>query len=914
MISALEKDKQLTTRTELLSFRRTKLYRPPVADDYVCREDLQARLGRVNKQQIIVVSAPAGYGKTTMISHWIDQSAAPCAWLSLDTHDNDFRLFLHYLAAAFSEWCPPAARSLEKIIESQELPPPSQVADACVSEIDRVEDPLVLVLDDYHSIRETEIHEFVSALLNHMPACLRVAIVSRRRPPLSLSRLRSQNLVIDIGLQDLQFNDQDTRALVSSTSNTAIDDQTLSKLHGVTEGWPVGLRMVLLALPEKQDMQVFLERCEGTLWQIQEYLVEEVINQLPNEIADSIYRTSILDRFSADLCGAMIDSIEDAGVSGKQFVELVRSRGLFCIPLDEKGEWFRYHHLFQELLLTQARLRYSEAEIQDLHLRAAKWFDRYGDVEESIRHSLKADDLEFAADIVAHHGRRLNDRHESHRLDRLLEMLPAKQIEGNVSLTLLRGWNSNRLGRITQMIDATQLAEKLFHQIGTSENGGDIQLGEICAIRSMIECFIGDNETALTSARKALEILPANFVFERTEAVMLEAISLQMLGDNAAARNTLYQAIERSGSETARIRSRVMIGMCYVNWMNGDLNDLQYHSKSLLELGQSTNLSYSIVHACWFNGATQYQLNDLDAATNIVQIVTAKRWWPHQRSYSNCIQIMSLIHAARGEHSLALELSETLVQESLERSSTYFLPDAQALQAELAYARGDYATATRWAFDYEMGPPTVGFGFCEPALIAARILLNVESEDEQEKADSILREYEAFYESNHHERFLIETLALRAMHCEISGDENGAEQLLAKAVILAQPNGFVRLFIDLGPNIVALLNRLDLTEQQLEYVGTILAGFQGDKDEQQSGQSAVASPHESTGHLESLSRRENDVLELLAKRLTNKEIGEQLFIAPETVKRHAHNIFEKLNVGSRRAARAKAIGLGLVSE
>jgi len=903
----------LTTRTELSSFSRTKLYRPPAADDYVCREYLEARLGGVETQPIIVVSAPAGYGKTTMISHWIDQSAAPCAWLSLDTHDNDLRLFLHYLAAAFSEWCPPAARSLKKIIESQELPAPSRAAEACVSEIDQVEDSLVLVLDDYHSIREIEIHEFVSALLNHMPACLRVAIVSRRRPPLSLSRLRSQNLVIDIGLQDLQFNDQDTRALVSSTTSTTIDDQTLSKLHAVTEGWPVGLRMVLLALSGKQDMQAFLDRFEGSLWQIQEYLVEEVVRQLPDEIADCIYRTSVLDRFSADLCDATI-SAEGVDVpSGQDIVNFIRDKNLFCIPLDEKQEWYRYHHLFQELLITKCKSLHTRKEIQDLHLRAAKWFDRYGDVEESIRHSLKADDLELATDIVAHHGRRLNDGHESHRLDRLLEMLPAKQIEGNVSLTLLRGWNSNRLGRITQMKDATQLAEKLFHQIGTGENGGDIQLGEICAIRSMIEGFFGDNETALTSARKALEILPANFVFERTEAVMLEAMSLQMLGDNAAARNTLYQAIERSGSETARIRSRVMIAMCYVNWMNGDLNDLQYHSKSLLELGQSTNLSYSIVHACWFNGAAQYQLNDLNAATNIVQIVTAKRWWPHQRSYSNCIQIMSLIYAARGEHSLAFELSEALVQESLERSSTYFLPDAQALQAELAYARGDYATATRWAFDYEMGPPTAGFGFCEPALIAARILLNVESEDEQKKADSILREYEAFYESSHNERFLIETLALRAMHCAISGDENGAEQLLAKAVILAQPNGFVRLFIDLGPNIVALLNRLDLTEQQLEYVGTILAGFQGVDVQQRDGNAMDDSNRRMADLPQALSKREREVLELLAKRLTNKEIGERLFIAPETVKRHAHNIFEKLNVGSRGEARAKATGLGLVS-
>ncbi len=683
----------MTTRTNFSPFSRTKLYRPPPANDYVYREQLEGRLASAEAQPIIIVSAPAGYGKTTMISHWIDQATIPCAWLSLDTHDNDLRLFLHYLAAAFSEWCPSAARVLEKMIESPDLPAPSHAADACALEIEQVEDALVLVLDDYHSIRETEIHEFVSALLNHMPPCMRVAIVSRRTPPLSLSRMRSRNLVIDIRMQDLEFNDQDTRALVRSTTNATIDEKTLSKLHAITEGWPVGLRMILLALSGKQDVQAFLERFEGTLWQIQEYLAEEVINQLPDEIAACIYRTSILDRFSADLCDAVIFA-EGADVpSGQEVLNFIRDKNLFCVPLDENREWYRYHHLFQELLFIKCKSLCTQEEIQDLHRAAAKWFDDAGDIEEAVRHSLVADDIEIATDIVARHGRVLNDRHEAHRLDRLLAMLPAEQIEGNVDLILLRGWNSNRLGRITQMIDAIQLAEKQFHEIGAGENDGNTQLGQICAIRGMIEGFFGDSKTGLTSARKALELLPANFVFERTEALLVEAITLQMLGDNAAARDTLYQEIERSGTESARIRSRILIAMCYVNWMNGDLHDLQYHSKSLLKLGQSTDLAYTIVHACWFSGAALYQLNDLDAASNVVRKVTAEKWWPHQRSYSNCIQIMSLIHAARGEHSLALELSDTLARDSLESSSTYYISDAHALQAELAYARGDYATA-----------------------------------------------------------------------------------------------------------------------------------------------------------------------------------------------------------------------------
>ena len=395
---------------------------------------------------------------------------------------------------------------------------------------------------------------------------------------------------------------------------------------------------------------------------------------------------------------------------------------------------------------------------------------------------------------------------------------------------------------------------------------------------------------------------------------MLESMSLQILGDAATGRQKLYQLFEQSSVESARIRSRILIGLGYVNWMNGDLHEMQQDAKQLLKLGQSARYSYSIVHACWFMGAALYQLNDLDAAADVVQIITASKWWSHQRSYSNCIQIMSFIHAARGEHLQALELSEKLIDESMESSSTYFLSEARALQAELAHLHGDDSAATRWALEFEPGPPVIGWGFTVPALMAAKILRSSGAKDAQQKAVSILGEHESFYESTNNTRFLIETLTLRATLYASLGDEDTADQLLGRAVVLAQPGGFVRVFVDLGPGIVPLLNRLELNEQQLEYVGTILAGFQLDGDKQQSNKAAGASLQEPAGLSESLSKRETEVLQLLARRLTNKEIGERLFIAPETVKRHAHNIFEKLNVSSRAAARAKAIGLGLVSD
>jgi LuxR family maltose regulon positive regulatory protein len=275
---------------------------------------------------------------------------------------------------------------------------------------------------------------------------------------------------------------------------------------------------------------------------------------------------------------------------------------------------------------------------------------------------------------------------------------------------------------------------------------------------------------------------------------------------------------------------------------------------------------------------------------------------------------MSMIHSARGGYVAGLAVIEDLIAQSLESRATSQIPNIHALRAQLALASGDTATATDWAQEFELGTITAGYEILVPALLAARILLNSEQPEAQAKVEAILQEHQSFYESTNNKRFLIETLALRAMQCAATGDDKSAEPLLRRAVTMAKPGGFVRVFVDLGPDIIPLLNRLQLDEQQLKYVGTILAGFQGEVEEKQSDKPVGARIQDTAGLSEALSKREKEVLDLLALRLTNKEIGARLFIAPETVKRHAHNIFEKLNVSSRQAARAKAIGLGLVSE
>ena len=271
---------------------------------------------------------------------------------------------------------------------------------------------------------------------------------------------------------------------------------------------------------------------------------------------------------------------------------------------------------------------------------------------------------------------------------------------------------------------------------------------------------------------------------------------------------------------------------------------------------------------------------------------------------------MSWIHAAQNQHSQAQALADSLLTQSLESSTTYYLPDVQSLQAEIALARGEHSTALNWALEFQPGQPTAAWGICVPELIAARILLSSETDAAQQKAVSILDELEPFYASIHNTRFLIEALTLRALQLERSGEKDRATERLSKAVHLAHQGELIRVFVDIGTTIGPLLNRLESNDDELSFIGRVLAAIGNGSDEIAPRNTVV----NAGGMPGSLSKREGDVLELLVEHLTNKEIGERLFISAATVKRHLHNVYEKLNVSGRREAIAKAAGLGLVSK
>ena len=898
-------------KVEKISHGRQKLFRPSVVGDYVVRGQFEQKLCNQNSQPILVVTAPAGYGKSSLVSHWIDRSNLSHTWVSTDNKDNDFLILLDNLSFGIRERCAVAAEHLEHLCSSQALPPPELVASVLSADLAEFAEPYAIVLDDYHNIDNRDVHDFVNELLQKRPPNLQLALISRTAPPLSLSRLRSQGLVADVRLGDLRLDREAEGALVKSITSVAVKPEHLDRLHALTEGWPVGLRLLLLASQGKSDLSEYLNAIEGNVWQIQDYLAEECLRELPQEIAGLVLRTSILRRFCTELCDALFETQPGQGSSGNDVVDLMLSMNLFCISLDNNQSWFRHHHLFQKLLLHILDAECSDEEIRSLHERAAAWHDLNESPEEAIYHYLQADDLSSAGEVVSRHGAALKDTQDWQRLDRLLSMIPKETTERNLDLTLLLAWAADKAGRIEQMIELTGHAEEIYRSEPERYAEDKVRLGQICTIRSTIELHLAERETALESARFALDSLPKEFEFDRSVAKFVEAYALQTLGDSSTGMAQLRGALQNQRS--VQYRARILYAMCFLDWASGDLAGLDRDSRSLRELGKEGSLQETFMWASWFGGAALYQLNNLGDAASIIQEVIEDPWPADFIAYATCVHIQALMQAASGDIKSARKLASALIDKCTSTRSTSYLPDAQALQAELAFADGDRGSALRWALDGKFQSPILGYMFAAPGLTAARILLNSGSAEGMQKADEILLEYELFYQASHNTRFFIESLALRALWFDRKNDIEPAIKNLERAIRLAEPCGYLRVFADIGPELIPLLGRIDLDEQYLTYLGRIIQAFPAIKDSK-SGTREQTIRNLDASSVDVLSKRERDVLTLLAQEFTNKDIGERLFISPATVKRHTQNIYAKLNVGNRRAAAAKALGLGLLSD
>jgi LuxR family maltose regulon positive regulatory protein len=867
--------------------------------------------------QLTLVSAPAGYGKSTVLAAWLDSSELPSCWLSLDEQDNDLGVFLSYLVAAIHEVVPGFGTAIQLSLQAAEIAGPRALVATFINDLAEVEQSFVAVVDDYHHVHDQKVHDFLNDLLRHAPRSMHLVLATRRDPPLALTKLRVSGSLNELRAADLRFTRDEAASLLHDTLGVPVDDPAIGLLEHRTEGWVAGLQLAALSLAaHTEDRERFLSSLSGDNRYVMDYLVEEVVNHQPRAIREYMLATSVLDRFCGPICEAIRESDGAPGerdVDGEQFIQSVERANLFVIPLDDEHKWFRYHHLFRRLLQKQLEAHASEKEIAKLHSRASSWLFAKGHVEEALHHASKAGEKEVAGDLVAQSRNDLMNREEWHRLRLLLDVLPREVIDSNAELLMAEAWLF--IGW-AEMADVMAKVEALLMEAPRGSAAVASLNAELDTLRSLVFYHLTDGEQSLDHARKALDNLPESHTSERGLAVILQCMAHQMLGDSESARKVARRAASDRAHRGTTLQARSLLALCFADYIAADLTSVLQIAPQCVELGESIRLAETIAHGYYFQGISHFDRDDLTHAECNLWPVVKGPYVVNSHNFAFSALALALTYQALGRPEDARDAVDGVVAHAVETGNASLLHTGHAFQAELALRQGRLSEVAPWVEAYNPEPFTAAYRFYIPQMTLAKWFLAQDDEKSRQRAADLLAKLFDFVSRTHHTKLLIEVLALQALVHDSVGEEEQALAKLKDSVGAAARGGVIRPLVELGPRLMKLLSRLDLRGDQLQHSGRIQTAFNNERigivGAAVDSEGPPTRPSGSQPLIDPLSSRELDVLELLAQRLTNKEIAAKLHLSPTTVKRHTVNIYQKLNVHKRRDAVAKAASLGML--
>lgn len=904
----------------------TKLHvpRPPV--QLVRRPHLVERLQQAVERPLTLIAAPAGFGKTTLLSTWLEHASLPAAWLSLEQDDDELTRFWSYVFTALArvhQGLGTSALSLLQASPLSPLPPIESVLTVWINELATLPHEMALVLDDYHLITAPPIHRAVTYLVDHLPPQLHLVIATRADPPLPLARLRARGQLTEIRAADLRFTSEEVMVFLTQALGPHLSTEEIAALEARTEGWIAGLQLAVLSMQGRKDIPGFLEAFSGSHRYIIDYLVEEVLAQQPEPVQTFLLQTAILDRLQGSLCEAVMGVTREPGAedSGQAMLEQVEQANLFLMPLDDSRLWYRYHQLFAEAL--RHRLQRSQPDlVPELHRRASTWYEQHGLTREAVHHALTAADFEQAARLIEHTAELVAKRGELATLRSWLEALPDELLRSRVELCLWQGWllalsghydTAERLlqdleprlrtGNTSSELPATSGAAE-SPRLDVSHRGLIEYTGRMAAIRAFIAYRRGDALRTIDLARQALEQLPQDQAFRGLVAWYL-GIAYFESGDQVAGAASLTEARTSSlAAGNSYVAFMATYELAQMQARQGSLHQADQSYQQALELGAEQGGTLAATGPTYVGrGELQREWNHLDTAAHFLQEGIARCQQTGNASIMLRGHIMlARVKQAQGEAAGADMLIQKIPQ-ILRTSSLSPLnaASASAWHARLALAQGDLALASRWVqerklgVDDELSPPRE-----MEYLTLARVLI---AQHRPREALPLLGQLLHLAERQGRMGNALEILVLQALASQASGDEVGAMERLSRALSLAEPEGYIRLFVDEGEPIVALLLREYARGIAPDYVATLLSA---------AGVPALAAPAPARSLLEPLTERELEILRLLVAGLSNAAMARELVVTVGTVKSHISHIYGKLGVQSRSQAIARAHSLHLL--
>jgi LuxR family maltose regulon positive regulatory protein len=920
------------------SLLATKLYIPAPRPNRVPRTRLTERMERGSAGPLTLVSAPAGFGKSTLLSEWAHSGNRQVAWVSLDEGENDPIRFLCYVATALQRLSPGLGE--DALVALRQMQTPSMellepVLTGLLNEVHALDQDVVLVLDDYHVIESRHViesphvvespavHQIVQFVLDRLPPRLHLVIATRIDPPLPLSRLRARGQLTEIRAQDLRFTPQEAADFLNHAMGLSLPASSVNALEERTEGWAVGLQMAALSLQGRADVRGFIQHFTGSHRYVLDYLTDEVLSRQPERLRDFLLRTAILNRLSGPLCDAVTGRQD-----GQAVLEELEAANLFLIPLDDTRTWYRYHHLFGTLLRHQLERKEGKAGtsgINILHERASDWFAANGHPEDALEHALAAGAHDRAVELVSQHALPRLMRGDAGTVLRWIQSLPPEWVRSRPWLRLVYTW---ALMATFQVPAAEAQVRELEREL---EREPDPELvGHIETLRGLITRIGGDTEGALALYRRAEEHLPEDDLISRSILAMELGFTSMLAGDFAAAAEAFKKAEAASrGSEHTLVVLMAQGYQAEIKITQGKLREAVEIARRSLRLaseavtpGEPVSPAASMAFAVL--AEVEREWNDLGAAMEHAgrALELGRRGGLADGLLGGSLTQMRVL-TAHGDFPGAFEALERAEEVVRRIGQPRWLEVIEAFRARLHLRRhrvqGDPGTlnaALRWARDSGVlagwlerreVPMLEDFRPDVAALTLARVL---RAEGNREEALVLLAELRSRSEAAGWYRTVIEACCIEASIRQEKEDRDGALEAMRRALALAEPEGFVRIFTGEGPALAALVEPAAPGTVSPDYTRRLLTAFGLEAPE--AAPAPPPSPSLQAPAADLLSDREIEVLRLIATGLSNAETGRKLFIAPSTVKKHLENIYDKLGTRSRTQAIARAREIGVL--
>ncbi|MFN8445008.1 MAG: LuxR C-terminal-related transcriptional regulator [Caldilineaceae bacterium] len=916
-----------------LPLLQTKLYIPPLRHSWVARPAITAKLSAGGGQPVTLVAAPAGFGKTTLVSEWVVQTNQTVAWLSLDEDDNDPVRFLTYLIAALQTQQSELGSSALELVDTPQAALPKAILTLLLNDLGTLTTPLVLVLDDYHVITTPAIHEALALFVERLPSSCRLLITSRMDPPLPLARWRVRNLLSEVRVDDLRFRPAEVSTFLNDVMGLTLTSEEITTLETRTEGWIAGLQLAALSLQGRDDIAGFVRAFSGSHRHVLSYLVEEVLNRCATELLDFLLQTSILDRLSAPLCDAVMRRSDS-----QQLLEKTEEANLFLIPLDDTRQWYRYHHLFADVLRQRLQQHLSAESVADLHHRASIWYAQAELIDEAIHHALTAQAFDHAATLVEQVALSMILHGEFARLRVWLAAIPAAEVKTRPLLILYHIWVLYISGQSNQAAAGLEAVEAML-AADESKRTAEVQ-GLIAITQTRLLREAGDLAGAIAISKQALANLPEQATLLRARITLNLALAHYLQGELGLASQLLGESV--TTGHMARL-----IGPLPTIYLKAQILRVQGHLQQALRLCQE-GLELVARHKWQDFPATGFlyltmgdllrECNDLDSAAQYLErgirlgqagghhhiLIIGHVWRAWLR------QTEGNVAGSQEDIRIAIQL---LQQHAVSRF--WPLPSAACTQARLWIAQGNLAEASRWAESKGLHHPPTPLPYLDETAYITVARLRI-AEGRLAVAESLLLDLHQAAASDGRNGSLIEILILQSVTYAAQKQHEKAMLVLAQALGLGE-EGYIRLFVDEGEVMRSLLvvfrgwmsgQPTNGQEKSLSlYVDKLLDSFahklpvehaalvtEQSNAENPKSLPASASPDGlSTPTLvETLSEREREVLQLVADGLSNTEIAARLIVTVGTVKTHINHIFGKLNVQSRTQAVVRGRGLGLL--